>query len=136
MFDVRCSTFSSGQNERNEFLLPDPLSPVRDVSVVTNYAILNFELGRRCAHVNGLVRQFHEFIEIKRAVIERARQTKTVLNQHSLARAVAFVHPTDLRDRGMRLIDNGEEIIGEKIDDGVDLGGRRMIKKKKRIVFY
>ena len=58
---------------------------MRDVSLISNHAVLNFKFSRRRADVNGLVRQLHELVEIKGPIIERAGQTKTVIYQHGLA---------------------------------------------------
>src|SRR5580765_3020913 len=97
-----CRYSLAWQNKWHQFLLSDALSLMRKVPVVADDAVLNFKFCRRRAHINRLVRQLHEFIEIKRAIVECARQTKTVIYEHSFARPVAFVHPADLRDRGVR----------------------------------
>ena len=109
----------SGQHEWNGLILPDPLSLVRNVALIFDHAVLNFEFRRCGAHVNELIRHLHEFVEIERPIIERARQTKSVLDQHGFARAIAFVHATDLRNRGVRFIDHHEKIFREEIDDCV-----------------
>ena len=87
---------------------------MREVSFVSDDAVLNLKFCRRRAHVNRLVRQLHEFIEIERAIVERAGQAKPVIYEHSFARPVAFVHPADLRDRGVRFVDDGEKIVRKK----------------------
>ena len=92
---------------------------MRDVSVVSNNAVLNFEFCRRRAHINDLVRHFHELVEVERTIIERARETKSIIHEHGLARTVAFVHPADLRDRGMRFINHYQAVLRKKIHDRV-----------------
>ena len=94
---------------------------MRDVTLVASHAVLNFKFCGRCAHVDDLVRQLHELVEIERTIVERARQAKPIIDEHGLARTVAFVHPADLRDRGVRLIDYGQKIFREKINDRVGL---------------
>jgi DNA polymerase III alpha subunit len=63
----------------------NPLSSMRNVTFVANDAVLNFKFRRRRAHVDHLVRYLHELIEIKRAIIERARETKPIIYEHGLA---------------------------------------------------
>ena len=93
-----------------------------DVCLIANDAVLNFKFCWCRAHVDDLVGHLHELTKIERTIIERAGQAKAVVDQHSFARAVAFVHPADLRDGGVRFVDHGEKIFREKIDDGVGLG--------------
>ena len=54
--------------------------------------------------------------KVERAIIERARQTKAVIDQHGLARFVAFIHPADLRNGGVRFIDHEQKIFREEIE--------------------
>ena len=129
-----CNCFAR-QHEGEDFFLPDPLSPVREIAFVSNHAVLDLELGRRGAHVNDLVRYLHELVEVERAIIERARKPEAVLDEHGLARAIAFVHAADLRDGGVRFVDNGEKIFREKVDDRVGLGSRRAARQVARVVF-
>ena len=75
----------SGDRERDGFHFTDSLPFVWKVSFVADDAVLNLKFCRRRAHINRLVRQFHEFIEIKRAIVQRARQTKPVIYEHSFA---------------------------------------------------
>src|SRR5215831_7414675 len=119
MPEVRCLAFSSWQNKRHQFLLSNSLSAMRDVCVVADCAVLNFELRGRRTDVNGLVRQPDELIEIERAIVQRAWQPKAVVYKHGLAGAIAFVHSADLWDGGVRFINDGEKIVREKIHDCV-----------------
>ena len=120
-FDVRRSAFDvsvpfARDHKRHRFVLADPLPLMRKVSRVSDDAVLDLELRRRRADVGDLVRHLHEFLEIQRPIVERARQPEAVFDQHRLARAVAFIHPADLRDRGVRFIDHEQEILREKIE--------------------
>jgi hypothetical protein len=54
---------------------------MREVSLVPNNAVLDFELGGRRAHIRDLVRHSHEFLEIQRPIVERARQPKAIFHQ-------------------------------------------------------
>ena len=94
---------------------------MRDVAFISNNAVLDFELSRCRAHVNKLVRKFHELIEIQRPVIERARQTETIIHQHGFARTITFIHPANLRNGRVRFIDHDEKIFREKVDDRIGL---------------
>src|SRR5207245_11421675 len=110
---------------RHQFFFVNPLSSMWVVFLVANHAVLNFKFCRRRAYVDDLVRRLHELVEIKRTSIERAWQAKAVIYQYSLARTVAFMHPADLRDGCMRLVDHNQKIFREKVDDGVGLRARR-----------
>src|SRR5207247_9382614 len=96
--DVGRWTFAARQYERHQFLFANPLSPMRDVTLVSNDAVLNFKFCRRRAHIDHLVRYLHELIEIERAIIECARMTKPILYEQGFARTVAFVPPSALRN--------------------------------------
>jgi hypothetical protein len=63
----------SRQNKRHRLIHADPLPFVREIFRVADHTVLNFKLRRRCAHIDHLVRHFHEFIEIERPIIEGAR---------------------------------------------------------------
>ena len=94
---------------------------MRNVAFVSGNAVLNLELSRRRTHVDELVRELHELVEVQRTIIERARQTETVINQHGLARAIAFVHPANLRNGRVRFVDHDQKVFREKIDNRVRL---------------
>ena len=52
-------------------------------------------------------------------VVERAGKPKAVFDQRQLARAIAFVHPADLRHGLVGLVDEADKIIGEVIQQAV-----------------
>ena len=59
-----------------------------------------------------------EFVELKRPVIERRRQAKTVIDQIFLARAVTFVHAPHLANADVRLIDEHQGIRWQIVNQG------------------
>ena len=85
-----------------------------------NVVLANPQLivARRSRDVDELGNPRLKLIETKRAVIECRRQTKTVLHQRHLTRAVTFVHAADLRHRHMALIDDAEHVLRKVIDQG------------------
>ena len=95
---------------------------------------LNFARVRRGAGVNGLVLHRLELLEIERPIIQRARQPEPVLDQHGLARAIAFVHAANLRDRRVRLINHQQVILREKIEQGARARPRRPAGKVPRVI--
>ena len=108
---------------------------MRDVSLIANHAVLNFKFCRCRAHVDDLVRHLHELVEIERTIIECARQAKPVIYKYGLAGTVAFIHPANLRDRGVRLIDDNQKIFREKVDDGVRLGAGSAPRQMSGVIF-
>ena len=108
---------------------------MRKIVFVPDDAVLNFKLRGRGAYIDDLVRHLHELIEIQRPVVERARKPKAVFDEHGFARFVAFIHAADLRDGGVRFIDNDQKIPRKKIDDGVRLRSRQATGQMPRIIF-
>src|SRR2546430_16342160 len=60
--------------EGDKFLFPNPLSPMWDVCLIANGAVLNFKFCWCRAHVDDLVGHLHELTKIERTIIERAGQ--------------------------------------------------------------
>ena len=85
-----------------------------------NVVLANPQLivARRGRNVDELGNPRLKLIETKWAVIECRRQTKTMLHQRHLTRAVTFVHAADLRYRHMALIDDAEHVLRKVIDQG------------------
>ena len=77
-----------------------------------------FELivGRRRADEHLLACNGLEFIEFQRSVVCCRREAEAVFDEHLLARMVAAVHGPDLRDGHVALVDEGDEIIREIVD--------------------
>ena len=116
------------------FVFADALAFVREVAGVADDAVLDLELGGRGADVGELVRHAHEFLEIQRSVIERAREAEAVFDQHGFARFVAFIHAADLRDGGVRFVDHEEIIFREKIEQREGLRTGRPAGEMARVV--
>src|SRR5215472_13745417 len=57
-----------------------------------------------------------EFFESERAVVERRRHAKAVVDKRLLARAVAMEHAADLRDSLMGLVDEEEIVLRDVIE--------------------
>src|SRR3989344_3524909 len=71
-------------------------------------------VGPRCrARVDHLPDTLLEFLEPKRAVVARRRQTKAVFDERILARFVARVHAAYLRDGHVRFVDDRKKILLE-----------------------
>ena len=64
-----------------------------------------------------LVHLPQELVEPQRAVVERRRQAEAEVDERLLARAVAFVHPAELRHRLVRLVDEADEVVREVVDE-------------------
>jgi hypothetical protein len=80
-------------DKRHPLIFTNARALVRKISHVPDNAVLDFELGWRCAHINDLLRRGHELRKIQRPVIERTRQMEAI-----------FIHSADLRNGGMRFI--------------------------------
>ena len=78
---------------------------------------LQLELARRRRHEERARRERQELVEHQRPVVERARQTESVVDERQLARAIAVEHAADLRQRDVRLVDDHEEILGEVVEE-------------------
>ena len=102
---------------------------------VSDNAVLNFEFGGSSAHVDDLVRHFHELIEIERTVVERAGQPEAVVYEHGFARPISLIHTADLRDGGVRFIDHDQKISRKKIDNRIRLGAGRTTGQMSGIIF-
>ena len=81
--------------------------------------VVALEVARRGRDEHDLRRAREELVEGLRPVVERARQAEAVLDQGLLARAVALVHPADLRDGLVRLVDEADEVLREEVDQAV-----------------
>ncbi len=73
---------------------------------------------RRRRDVEGLTDAALELVEVERAVVEGRGQSEAVVDEGQLARAVARVHPADLGHGDVGLVDDGQEILGEVVEQG------------------
>src|SRR5205085_388600 len=77
---------------------------------------LQLEIARCRGDEDRARREREKFVEHQGSVVERAGQTKPVLDQGELPRAVAVEHAADLGQRRVRLIDDHEEVFGEVVE--------------------
>jgi len=81
--------------------------------------VATLELPRCRRNEHELVGDPQELVERLRPVVERAGQAEPVVHQGLLARAVALVHPADLRHGLVGLVDEADEVVGEVVDQAV-----------------
>ena len=77
---------------------------------------MQFVIGRRSAHIHNLILQSFPFVERKRTVIHGARQTESVIDEVHLARSVAAIHGSNLRNGHVAFVDDHEVIFREIIE--------------------
>ena len=79
-----------------------------------------FELivGRCGGDVDALAGDGLEFVESEGTVIGRGGQAEAVFDQGLLAGVVPAEHGADLRQGDVGLVDDGDEIVGEVVDQG------------------
>src|SRR5215208_4266567 len=75
-----------------------------------------FVVGRCRRHEHRLRHHALELLEHERSIVERARQAEPVLDQVLLARAVAAIHPADLRDGYVAFIDDHQRMARQIVD--------------------
>ncbi len=75
-------------------------------------------LGRRRRDEDRLAHHRLELVETQRPVVESGRQAEAVLDQVLLARAVALVHPAELRNSDVALIDDHQGVGRQVVDEG------------------
>ena len=76
-------------------------------------------VARGRGQVDRLADPVEELLPAQRPVVHRARQPEAVVDQVALAGHVAFVHPADLRDGDVRLVDDEQEVLGEVVEQAV-----------------
>ncbi len=89
--------------------------------------------GRR-AHVDRLVDGGLELLEGQRPVVERRRQAEAEVDQDLLARPVVLVHPDDLRDRHVRLVDDEQPVGREVVEQRPRPAARLATRQVARVV--
>ena len=85
-------------------------------------------------HVHGLPHAGFELVEGQRAVVHCGRQAETEFHQVALSRHVAFEHAADLGHGDVGLIDDGEEVFREVVDQRRRRGPRRTAVHVPRVV--
>ncbi len=71
--------------------------------------------GRR-RDVDGLIDAVLELFEGERTIIKRGRHAETVIDQRLFAGAVAVKHAADLRNGGVRLVDEEQVILRHVVE--------------------
>src|SRR5258706_12258522 len=94
-----------------------------------------FVFARRRGDEDDLLPHLLEFIELQRAIVECARQPKSMLDERFLAHAIAVVHRPDLRERHVRSVDNQQEMLGELVEQRVRLLPRLSTIQMPAVVF-
>ena len=89
--------------------------------------------GRR-AHVDGLVRWSLELIERERPVVQRRREAEAEVDEDLLARPVVLVHPVDLRDRHVALVDDEQPVGREVVEQRPGSRARLAAREVARVV--
>src|SRR3546814_206207 len=95
----------------------DLLHDVRWAAVDTDPVQLVVARGR--GEIDGLPDPLQELLPLQWPVVHRAGQPEAMVDQVALAGHVALVHPTDLRDRNVGLVDHEHEVLGEVVQQGV-----------------
>src|SRR5262249_35551774 len=72
--------------------------------------------GRR-RYEHELLHLPEELVEAKRSVVEGRREPEPEVDERLLARAVALIHPAQLRHGLVRLVDEADEVVGEVVDE-------------------
>ena len=79
--------------------------------------VFHLPRARGRTHVDRLAHVLHELFELQRSVVQRARQTKPVLDQHFLACAVSAEHATNLRNCNMAFVHHEQPAFGKVFDE-------------------
>ena len=90
--------------------------------------------ARRRGHIHRLRETLFKLGKLERPVIDRRRQSKTVLDQGPLPRIIPLVHPADLGNRRMRFVHDQQKVFGEIVDKRRGLLAWRAATEMPRIV--
>ena len=60
-----------------------------------------------------------ELLEVERPVVQGGWEPEAMFDERFFPRPVSVVHPSDLRDRGVRFIDDGYEILREIVYESI-----------------
>ena len=97
---------------------------------VTAVGFRQFVGAGRGGNVDHLLDAAFPLVEPQRAVVQRAGQAETVLDQRHLAIVVAEVHAADLGHRDVRLVDEQQVVVGKEAHQRV--GGRVGLAARER----
>ena len=84
-------------------------------------ALFELILARRCRDEDDLPHILLELVELQRPVVVRAREPEAVVDERLLARLIAIVHPVELRDHLVALVDDHQEVVREIVEQAVGL---------------
>jgi hypothetical protein len=73
-------------------------------------------------HANDLVLAGKELFEIEGSIVEGRRKSKPEIHEDGFSRSVSCIHPADLRNGRMGLVDDGKKVFGKEVEERV--GGR------------
>ena len=71
----------------------------------------------RCAHVDDLVELCGKFGKLERAIVERARQAETEIDEVLFSAPISFVHRAELRDGDVRFVEHAQKIVGKIVEE-------------------
>ena len=81
--------------------------------------LLQLVVPRRGRYIDDLVDLLFPFVEFQRAIVQRAGQTKAVIDEACFSVVVAEIHRADLGNRHVGFIDDDKVIFWEKIMEGI-----------------
>ena len=99
------------------------------------FAFLQLIVGRSCADVEHLRSQAFEFLEFQRTVVKRRRQTEAIFHKIHLAREVAAIHRAALRQSDVALVNDGQEVLGEIVEETEGTHARLTAVEVAAVVF-
>ena len=79
------------------------------------FTLVELIVGRRGAHIDGLMGHCLKLLETQGAVIQCGLETETIVYKIGLAGLVSTIHGTDLRHSDVALVDDGEEVVREVV---------------------
>ena len=93
--------------------------PGRTDNLFRPQQLMSLLIGRRSGgYKKQLINMRFKLFKIKRPVIQRRRQTETIIHQRHLSGTIPCVHSSYLRNGDMGFIDHNQEIIPEEIQKG------------------
>lgn len=96
--------------------------------------VMNVRRGS-CRDVDGLLYLVFKFFEFKRPVIQGGRKAKPVFHKGFFPRSIAIVHPIQLGDSDMALINNHKIVFWEVVKECGWRFARGPSGKVPRIIF-
>ena len=85
----------------------------------TKQFVLRFIFPGSGGYKHDLVDPVLKLLKIQRPVILGGRQTESIIHQGCFPRLISGIHPADLRNRFVGLVDDHQKIIAEVINQGI-----------------